>query len=299
MPLILSFDPNLRRSTMVMMQPHPRASAGVSGALLFTFATGASAGWIQDTTYSDLWVGDGTHSGLVYDAAQELTWLQDANLFKTQSAGGNTAVRDAIIGDIGSITHAGGTHTLIASDFDINDGDMTWWGAMAWAQWLDYGGWDDWRLWSVTDLGNDGCDYSDDGTDCGYNIDTTTSELGHLWYDTLGNLAYYDTSGSAPQSGWGLTNTGPFQNFDDGLYWSGTEFAPNSGYAWLFSALSGGQNRNDKDFQFQAWAVRPGQVDVAALDAQPVPTPGTLWLVGAGILGLSLRRRRWALRRFV
>jgi hypothetical protein len=50
---------------------------------------------------------------------------------------------------------------------------------------------------------------------------------------------------------------------------------------------------------FQAWAVRPGQVDVAALDAQPVPTPGTLWLVGAGLLGLSLRRRRWALRRFV
>jgi hypothetical protein len=50
---------------------------------------------------------------------------------------------------------------------------------------------------------------------------------------------------------------------------------------------------------FQAWAVRPGQVDVAALDAQPVPTPSTLWLVAAGILGLSLRRRRWALRRFV
>lgn len=229
---------------------------------------------------------------MVYDAAQELTWLQDANLFQTQSAGG-TSVRDAIISDIGSV----GTYTLSGSDFDINDGHMTWWGAMAWAQWLDHGGWDDWRLWSVADLGNDGCNFSYDGTDCGYNIDTATSELGHLWYDTLGNTAVYDTSGNSRGSGnYGLTNTGPFQNFDDGLYWSGTEYAPGSDLAWLFDADYGDQYDFFKDLQFQAWAVRPGQVDVAVLDAQPVPTPGTLWLVGAGLLGLSLRRRRWALR---
>ncbi|NBC47095.1 MAG: PEP-CTERM sorting domain-containing protein [Gammaproteobacteria bacterium] len=30
-----------------------------------------------------------------------------------------------------------------------------------------------------------------------------------------------------------------------------------------------------------------------------MPTPGTLVLMGAGLLGLSLRRRRWVLRRFV
>jgi hypothetical protein len=267
MPLILSFDPNLRRSTMVMMQPNPRASAGVSGALLFTLATGASAGWIQDTTYSDLWVGDGTHSGLVYDAAQELTWLQDANYAQT-------------------------------SGYD-SDGFMTWDASVDWAEQLVFGGWDDWRLWSVTDTGISGCNFSrTGGTDCGYNIDTATSELGHLWYDTLGNTAAYDTDGNYRGSGnYGLTKIGPFQNFDEGLYWSGTESAQYSFNAWSFYALTGYQIDDYKDDQFQAWAVRPGQVDVAALDAQPVPTPSTLWLVGAGILGLSLRRRRWALRR--
>ncbi|MFP4075135.1 MAG: hypothetical protein ACLFTD_01410, partial [Halochromatium sp.] len=137
----------------MMMFQRTRSVSSACGAALWALASATQAGWIQDTTYSDLWVGDGAHSGLVYDAAQELTWLQDANLFKTQSAGGNTAVRDAIISDIGSITHAGGTHTLTTSDFDLNNGDMTWWGAVAWAQWLDYGGWDDWRLWSVTDVG--------------------------------------------------------------------------------------------------------------------------------------------------
>jgi hypothetical protein len=251
-----------------MMFQRTRSVPSACGVALLTLASATQAGWIQDTTYSDLWVGDGAHSGLVYDAAQQLTWLQDANYAQT-------------------------------SGYD-SDGLMTWDASVAWADQLVFGGWDDWRLWSVTDLGNDGCNLSfAGGTDCGYNIDTTTSELGHLWYATLGNLAYYDTSGNGPQSGWGLTNTGPFQNFDAVRYWSGTEYAPNSGNAWLFSAFSGSQNNYDENGQFQAWAVRPGQVDVAALDAQPVPTPGTLWLVGAGLLGLSLRRRRWGLRRFV
>ncbi|MFP4076983.1 MAG: PEP-CTERM sorting domain-containing protein, partial [Halochromatium sp.] len=164
---------------------------------------------------------------------------------------------------------------------------------------LDYGGWDDWRLWSVTDVGNDGCNVSFDGTECGYNIDTAISELGHLWYETLGNLAYLDTSGNV-QPGGRLQNTGPFQNFEVGWYWSGTEYAPYSDVsAWFFFANNGFQSNLLKEDQLQAWAVRPGQVDVAALDAQPVPTPGTLWLAGAGLLGLSLRRRRWVLRRFV
>ncbi|MFP4246782.1 MAG: PEP-CTERM sorting domain-containing protein, partial [Halochromatium sp.] len=83
------------------------------------------------------------------------------------------------------------------------------------------------------------------------------------------------------------------------LYWSGTEYAPNSDGAWYFGAGYGSQGGADEGNQLQAWAVRPGQVDVAALDAQPVPTPDTLWLAGAGLLGLSLRRRRWVLRRFV
>jgi hypothetical protein len=274
---------------------HTRATSIACVVAFVTLASSAQAGWIQDTTYTNLWVGDDAHSGLVYDASQELTWLLDANLFLTQSAGG-TGVRDAIISDIGSV----GAHTLSTSDFDIGTGRMSWWGAMAWAQWLDYGGWDDWRLWSVTDLGDDGCPtVSYDGTDCGYNIDTATSELGHLWYDTLGNTAAFDTGGNSRGTGnFGLTQAGPFQNFDEWTYWSDTEYEPNTNNAWFFSAFSGVQFYLGKVglIKTQAWAVRPGQVDVAALDQQPVPTPGTLWLLGAGLLGLSLRWRRWVLQ---
>jgi len=83
------------------------------------------------------------------------------------------------------------------------------------------------------------------------------------------------------------------------LYWSGTEYAPSSDGAWDFYARYGYQHRQGKGFQYCGWAVRPGQVDVAALDVQPVSTPGTLLLIGAGLLGLSVGRRRLVLRRFV
>ncbi len=47
-----------------------------------------------------------------------------------------------------------------------------------------------------------------EGTDCGYNVDTSTGEMASLFYDTLGNIAFYDTSGNGPQAGWGLPTQG-------------------------------------------------------------------------------------------
>ncbi len=43
---------------------------------------------------------------------------------------------------------------------------------------------------------------------------------------------YHDISGSSPQAGWGLTNTGPFSNIQLDYYWSATEYAAYSGCAW-------------------------------------------------------------------
>jgi len=40
-----------------------------------------------------------------------------------------------------------------------------------------YLGFNEWRLPTVTDLGNDGCSFAYTGTDCGYNVNLATSEM--------------------------------------------------------------------------------------------------------------------------
>jgi len=70
---------------------------------------------------------------------------------------------------------------------------------------VSWGG--NWRLPETVDgaysWGYDGT------TTAGYNI--TSSEMGHLYYASLGNLGLYDTSEKF-QPGWGLVKTGPFSN---------------------------------------------------------------------------------------
>ena len=42
------------------------------------------------------------------------------------------------------------------------------------------------------------------------------------------------------------------------VYWSGTEYAPNTDNAWNFNTNNGNQNNDNKDNNNYAWAVRPG-----------------------------------------
>jgi hypothetical protein len=68
--------------------------------------------------------------------------------------------------------------------FDYFYGYHTWDETKAWADALlvDFGGYlfNDWRLPKTIDKGNDGCNYGLSGTDCGYNVDTSTGEMAHL-----------------------------------------------------------------------------------------------------------------------
>ena len=213
--------------------------------------------------------------GMIYDSDQDLTWLQDANYAFTSGYAAANAV------DNGGFAH----------DNIFANGGMGWDAAMAWAEGLSYGGYDDWRLPTVTDNGNDGCNFSYNGTDCGYNVDTSGSELAYMWYDILENMAAYDISGNRQYAQFGFPSirTGAdgvdFLNLQplDG-YWSGTEYAQDTDIAWMFDtdtifAGYGSQYPYGKSYKFFAWAVRSG-------DAVAVPEPGTVLLFGAGLIGL-------------
>ncbi len=207
-----------------------------------------------------------------YDTVLDITWVADANLAKT-------------------------------SGYDA-DGNMTWSAAQTWIGTLNtanYLGTNDWRLPTVEPLNGSTFNYSvsaNGSTDSGYNQSEqgtayaggTGSEMAHLFYNTLDNKGYCNpllsTAGCTPQAGWGLSNVGPFSNLQPYLYWSGTEYAPATSNAWDFNFNRGNQGHGGKSDGLYAWAVRPG--DIAA-----VPGPGTVWLLGSGLilLGRSVRRR--------
>jgi PEP-CTERM motif len=174
------------------------------------------------------------------------------------------------------------------------NGRMNWNAAKTWASNLVVGGYSGWRLPTIVDTGAPGCSFSHaGGTDCGYNVQTKSgsvvySELAHLYYRTLGNKSYCapgDSYCDVGQPGWGLTNTGNFQNLLSYAYWSGTEYAPYIG-AWYFSTYNGFQDGGGQSTDYSAVAVRPGDVTAA------IPEPGTYALMLSGLTALAVVQRR-------
>jgi hypothetical protein len=194
-----------------------------------------------------------------YDTALNITWLTDANQAKTSG-------HDA-------------------------DGMMSWSAASAWAANLNIGGVSGWRLPTLVDSGTPGCTaIANSGSDCGYNANTSTSEIAHMFYVTLGNKGQISPSG-ATQSGFGLTNAGAFANLQTGPYWTGTE-VPSTGYAWFFGTGKGIQNVGQQGNAYFAWAVHAGDVAAATGVTSPVPEPESLALALAGIGVTMMMRRR-------
>lgn len=183
-----------------------------------------------------------------------------------------------------------GNRLIYDIDFDITWYDYssavnTWQNQMNWADALSVSGgdlagvYDDWRL--PTSLNQDSS-----GPCYGYNC--TGSEMGHLFYTELGNLGQYDTYGN-PTNGYGLSNTGDFQNLQSPIYWSSTERTSYS--AWLFNTKYGGQGSTSKELVGYALAVRFGDVSIAVV---PEPVSMVLFGIGGVVMGTRrmVRRRR-------
>lgn len=218
--------------------------------------------------------------------------MADAKLIKIGTAtikdigGGPQGVEGMMMGMPGGDS---GTkeYSLIYEDdqgliwLDYTNSRTSWFSQMEWAAGLNAEGaltikldpgvsvdWEgDWRLPNSVDSGRT---FGYDGTTtAGFNI--TTSELGHLFYKSLGNQGYYDTKGNQrtgwyPDSAWGLKNKGPFANLQVGNYWSGTEYSPLKTHAWGFSTAFGEQSCTSfkGSYPYMGIAVRSGKVVFAS-----------------------------------
>ncbi len=184
----------------------------------------------------------------------------------------------------GLIYDAGLNITWLA-DADAN-GAMTWSQAMTWAGNLTYGGYAGWRL-PTTSQPDATCGSQSSGVSQGYNC--TGSEIGHLFYNELGGVAGLSINTTHN------TNYNLFRNVQSDVYWSSTEDALSTGYAWNFHLYDGGQNSTTESYNFYAMAVHPGDITTLG-DLTAVPIPATAWLFGSGLLGLAsagrARRRR-------
>lgn len=205
---------------------------------------------------------------LIYDTDLNITWVADARLFKTELAKDPNLV-DKIIANVVTVPSLTGiSHTLTRNDFDTEGGKvdnelarteigmMTWWGATAWANNLEYGDITGWRV-------------------------AGGGEMYHLIYEEFqrdGNLplseshnAYYDLFVNIPV-------TGPF--------WHG-EATVEDGYEYTWRMWVDGISISSYlDSYAYAWAYHPG-------DIAPVPAPAAIWLFGSGLFSIALLRKRF------
>ena len=183
------------------------------------------------------------------------------------------------------------------------DGRLSWDGAQSWIAQLNTQslyGFNNWRLPKVTPVNGQAFRYgnSNNGS-TDYGVAATgqgwgkASEMGHLYYVTLGNKGYCTPTPAGNdactiQPGWEQTRTSVPSPACRPLCSGLAPKLPNrSNQAWYFYAYYGNQYYQTKDQQYSALAVRDGDVL-----SQPVPEPTSALLMFGGLLALAAAVRR-------
>lgn len=152
----------------------------------------------------------------------------------------------------------------------------TWENANAWVGSLDVAGVTGWRL--PTTLQPDSSCFPQESTG-NYAYNCTGSELGNMFYTVLGGSAKERIENTHND------NYDLFSNIKSYRYWSATEYALDTSFAWYFYTNIGRQNYGTKEGRYFMWAVKSGDVSV-------VPVPAAVWLFGSGLIGLVGVARR-------
>jgi hypothetical protein len=195
-------------------------------------------------------------NGLINQPAANLTWVADADLFKTMAAADTALVTKILTawtdGPLPTLAGNGSTHTIVAGDFNATTGKMNWYGARAWVNYLrvtHYKGYSDWRLPEIgtASLQTGGCTACVPG-DGGFAI--ATSEWWRLYFEELGGTAHVPIATS--NNG----NYSLFQGIEGDAFWgksqNGTTTALFRDGGEQISALT-------STVTYRAWVVRDGQ----------------------------------------
>ena len=221
--------------------------------------------------------------GMVYDTVNNITWAADANLFQTQAASNPNLVNEIIAANGGVIHNTpnyydNGTHTLTTADFDATWGELTWYGAKAWANSLMLGGV---KGWSLPTIPNPAV-YENN-----YGFGITTSQMGDLFYIQLGGAAWTDIATTHNDSYKLFTNV-RINNYWSGSEGAGSEYAPLAAFGWSFSMTQGKQELFPKPSSgVQAWAVHSGDV-AAPINTPSISTISPAYGVTAGSTAVTL-----------
>lgn len=214
-------------------------------------------------------------NGMIYDEEQDITWISNANLLSSQMVLSNGSLSDEILNFYDQDNDGVSTWTDPKTGRQYNltnsfgsSGIVNWASANAWANWLTYGGFDDWRLVGAN-------------PSCGAGPNCLGNELGYLFYEHF-NL---DTGDNLANNNLNLFTNIQTTHFGDTFsvpYWTNTivDAYTYDYYGWFFKA-TGYQSFINKNNSGLAWAVRDGDISNSANpnnNLTPVPEPNSLFL---------------------